>query len=207
VRKPTPEYSAEPAKVAGQHFRYQAQGLFWEHSRPLRQLARRMRRDLSLFVYRLRVFLGTGLPPRVVASTASTPAVPVSHPAITVVPADTNALDAVKRFLESQTESSMIVDGEAPVDTGFVFVAEGDLDRLPPTHLESLLLAAAAEDLGWAVAGWSAPARGRFGPSGEVARDPDTCEASHVLLRLPSSGRQKRRSVLGRTIPPHLLPG
>jgi glycosyltransferase involved in cell wall biosynthesis len=160
-----------------------------------------MRRDLSLFVYRLRVFLGTGLPPRVVASTASTPAVPVSHPAITVVPADTNALDAVKRFLESQTESSMIVDGEAPVDTGFVFVAEGDLDRLPPTHLESLLLAAAAEDLGWAVAGWSAPARGRFGPSGEVARDPDTCEASHVLLRLPSSGRQKRRSVLGRTVP------
>ena len=145
VRKPTPEYSAEPARVAGQHLRYRAQGLFWEHSRPLRQLARRMRRTLSLVVYRLRVFLGTSLPPRVVTSSASTPAAPVAHPAITVVPTNTNASDAVTRFLEGQTESSKILDGEAPADTDFVFSAEGNLDQLPPTHLEAMLLAAAAE--------------------------------------------------------------
>ena len=187
--------------MAGQHFRYQAQGFFWEHSRPLRQLARRLRRKLSLIVFRLRVLFGAGLPLRVVASPASPPAGPVGHPAVTVVPADTGAPDAVSRFLESQTESSIIVDGEVPTQTDFVFVAEGNLDHFPPTHLESLLLAVSAEDLGWAVAGWSAPAHGRFGPSGEVARNPDTCEAPHVLLRLPNIGRRKRRSVLGRTIP------
>ena len=187
--------------MAGQPLRYQAQGLFWEHNRPWRQLARQMRRELSLIVYRLRVFLGMGLPPRVVISAASTPATPVGHPAITVVPADTSAPEAVTRFLESQTESSMIADGEVPAETDFVFVAEGNLDNFPSTHIESLLLAAAAEDLGWAVAGWSAPARGRFGPSGEVARNPEAGEGSDVLLRMPSTNRKKRRPVLGRTVP------
>jgi glycosyltransferase involved in cell wall biosynthesis len=94
----------------------------------------------------------------------------------------------------------MIVDSELAAETDFVYMAEGNLDHFPSTHIESLLLAAAAEDLGWAVAGWSAPARGRFGPSGEVARNPLADVGSDALLRMPNANRKKRRPVLGRTV-------
>ncbi len=189
-----------PLRMAEQPLRFRVQGLFWEHCRTLRQLARQTRREISIFLYRLRAHLGTRPPPRVVTSTNSKPKLPVSHPAITVVPPVTGPPEAVTRFVEGQTEGSMIVEGEDPIQTDFVFVAEGNLDHLPSTHIESLLLAATAEELGWAVAGWSAPALGRFGPSGQVARDPDTCEAPHVLIRLPESSRRKRRPIVGRTV-------
>lgn len=187
--------------MARQPLRYRAQGAFWEHIPPLRRFVRRVRREVSIVMYRLRGFFRSPLPPLVVTTPTPKSAPPVIHPAIAVVPSDTRGTDAVPRFLESQTESSVVVNGDARCQADFIFIAEGDLEHLPSTHLESLLLTVAAEDLGWVVAGWSGPAPGRFGPSGLIARDRNKSDSAHALLRLPKRNRKMRRQVVGRTVP------
>jgi len=181
--------------------RSRAQGFFWDHSRRPRRLARGIQRELSVLLHRLRVLRGKTPPPRVVATARGKPVNRVNDPAITVVPAGTCSPDSLKQFLKRQTESSIVSADEPAITGDFLFLAEGELDGLPATHLESLLLAAAAEDLNWTVAGWSESARGRFGPSGEIVRAPGSCEVSHGLLRLRCREDDGRRPVLGRTVP------
>ncbi len=68
-------------------------------------------------------------------------------------------------------------------------------DNLPPTISESLRIAAAAEDLPWHGAGWTSPAPGAFGPSGELYGD-----QLAVLLREPSVDDRPLGDVVGRVV-------
>ena len=184
-----------------QGFRYRVQALFWEHNRPMRALGRRVRRVLSLAAYSLRGRLGNVSPPRVVPTPTPSEAIAIPHPAIVITAGQSVSGELISRFLDQQTELSTVTTSETASNPGFVYSAGEGLDGLPPTHLESLLMAACAEDLDWAVAGWAEPAPGRFGPSGRIARDPELDEASSVLVRLPHTERRGRRKVTGRAVP------
>ncbi len=182
-------------------FRHRAQALVWENNRPFRALARRFRRSASLAIYSIRSRLGADIPPRVVPIPASSTAAAVAHPAIGVATGAGGTHETISRFLGSQTESSVTTNPENESNPEFVyFVGEGCCE-LPPTFLESLLMAACAEGLDWAVGGWGEPAPGRFGPSGHVALEPGADPGSGVLVRLPPSARAHRRDVSGRAVP------
>ena len=152
------------------------QGLFWELSPPVRRFFRSLRTSLSLRLHRIRRKVDPDAGPRVatVRATKSTPE--ISDPAVTII-------------------------GETDV-AGAAFIGHGrGLDKLPPNHIEAMLMAAAAENLSWVAAGWAPPAPGRFGPSGSASRDPEVPESTHLLLRRPISARTHREPVAGRVLP------
>ena len=177
--------------MAGPSLQHRLHGLFWEFNPPIRRWARRLRRTASLSLHRARHLTGRDPGTRVLSVPAQPPWPVISDPALGVVDAGDT---------ENQTEHSLTRD-----PTGFAgvsFIAHGDgLGALPSAHLEAMLMAAAAEDLGWVAAGWSPPAPGQFGPSGIVLRDPETPEPSHVLLRRPTPSGTHRSPVVGRVLP------
>ncbi len=175
------------------------QGLFWEHNRPLRALARRLRRELSLAIYRVRDRFAGPLPTRVVTTLHRRAGAAIDHPAIAVVPVS-GAADAAPLSLdEHQTETSVEWSPFGDATREFVFHAGPEISSLPATYLESLLMAACAEDLDWVVGGWAPPAPGRYGPSGVVS--PPKGGVGTQLVRTPISGRRRRRAVTGRVVP------
>jgi len=119
----------------------------------------------------------------------------IAHPAIAIVDGSTTGLSAI----EDQTESSIVSDRESAANTPFLAHTEG-LSSLPAVHLEAMLLAAAAEDLPWISAGWSAPAVGPYGPSGMIGLADGVPDATHTLLRSPTRAASRRCPVVGRTI-------
>ena len=188
--------------------RARVQAALWGHSQAWRRPLRRLRLAASLAAHRLRRLLrpATTLP-RVVEHEA--PAAPrVSLPLVAVAPdgCDRASLD---RFLARQTERSVTTDAVA--EAAFVLAPSGNLDDLPPTHLESMVLAAEAGDLELVVSGWAAPAAGRAAPSGAVHRASTADPASHLLLRRPDSLRPGGGALVGRTVAhicsPHDLAG
>ncbi len=176
----------------------------WQHSLPLRRPARRLRRRLAVLAYRWRAARGSGEPPRVLTDPATAAAPPIEDPAIVVHPAEGASATAVRRFLDRQTEDSVRLSGGGGEPTPYGLVLPGALEEAPATLLESLLLAAAAEDLAWATGGWSAPAPGRHGPQGDLV--PFAPGAAPALLRLrrPCNGPA---TVLGRAVPHITEPG
>lgn len=187
--------------MSRQSLKHLAQALFWEHNLPLRRIGRRLTRGLSLTKLKFKTVCGRRPDPRVLSlpEESNTPETP--HPAILVIPAPNAATGSVEAFLQSQTERSACAALPPDKRLPFVFQAEGPLDGLPATHLESLLMAAVAEDLDWTVTGWAAPAPGRYGPSGHVARSGHHEEASNLLLRLPRPPRNDGSVVVGRAVP------
>lgn len=152
------------------------QGLFWEFSPPVRRHLRSLRRSLSLALHRARRLASPAAGTRVAAVRASSPTPVISDPAVTVI-------------------------GEAEA-AGAGFIAHGrGLDKLPPNHIEAMLMAAAAENLSWVAAGWAPPASGRYGPSGIALRDPKVWESTHVLLRRPGASNTRCAPVVGRVLP------
>ena len=179
--------------------RHRVQGLFRQHDQLLRAPAQRLKQSLSILAFRLRNLVASEpSPPRVVSDRRSVPCPAVPHPAIAALCPEGLDPGRVDAFLAAQTETSVTRDRAA--STSFCVTAEGKLGGLPATHLESLLLAAAAEDLDLVVAGWAAPAPGRFGPSGLLVRRPGTSPAALTLLRLPSAERRPPRPVCGRSV-------
>lgn len=168
--------------------RRRLQGLFWELNPPLRRGLRILKSTTALVLHRARRLTGRTAGPRVVSVPSGKPAVAIHHPSVALVGSST--VDA-----SSQTENSLATDAEnAP------YLAHTDgIEALPPTHLEALLMAAAAEDLSWVAGAWSAPAPGPYGPSGIVGRSPDAAPAGHLLLRRPDP-TARTSPVVGRVL-------
>ncbi len=136
--------------------------------------------------------MGLRREPRVVA-VARAAGRTVPHPAVAVHGS------AAGPTLGAQTERSLVAATADGAASGFL--ADGELGGLPAAHLEALLMATAAEGLSWAIGGWAPPGPGRFGPTGDLIRDPDASLAAHALVRLPDSGAPPQRSEPGRAVP------
>ncbi|MBZ0114519.1 MAG: glycosyltransferase [Thermoanaerobaculia bacterium] len=146
----------------------------------VRRGLRSARKTLSIGWYRTRALLGFDLGPRVVVDRAAGGR-RIPHPAILVTREGANP-DRLQvdshSSLDHQTETS--VTTEATNTTAPYWLRDGgDLGTYPATHLESLLMALAAEDLPYAVSGWSSlPTEiDRF-----VLRVPSGPEASSATL-------------------------
>jgi glycosyltransferase involved in cell wall biosynthesis len=180
----------------------------WEHSESWRRPLRRLRLAVSLAAHRLRRMLpGAAVPLRVVDRTAPGGR-PEPVPLVAVAAADWRRSD-LERFLAGQTERSVTLDPD--IATAFQYAPAGDPGDLPATHLESMVLAAAAGELDLVIAGWAPPAAGRDAPSGAVHRRSTTDPSCHVLVRRPEPTRQATRSVFGSAVAhicsPHDLAG
>lgn len=201
MQTPMPPSFLELTDVRRRSFRHRAQAFVWENNRPFRALAHRFRRSASLAIYSIRSRLGADFPPRVVPIPASSTTAALAHPAIAVATGAGGTHETISRFLSSQTESLVTTYPKNESNPEFVyFVGEGCCE-FPPTYLESLLMAACAEDLDWAIGGWGEPAPGRFGPSGHIALEPGVDPGSGLLVRLPHAARAQRRDVCGRAVP------
>ena len=187
--------------MARPSFRHRAQAFFWEHNLPLRRIGKRIVRAFSLTRLMFRAMSGGRPDPRVLTLPETTDGPQTRHPAILVIPDPNMETSNVEAFLDSQTERSVAVAAHPDQPYTFVFHIEGTLEDLPASHLESLLMAAVAEDLDWTATGWAAPAHGRFGPSGHVARSVRNHEISSLLLRLPRPQQHRRSVVAGRSVP------
>jgi glycosyltransferase involved in cell wall biosynthesis len=181
-----------------QPLRRRLKALFWEHSWRWRNPLRRLRRTASIGAHRVRTVLGRQRVPRIVTDPVE-PTEPLPIPLIALAPATDCDRSSLRRFLSQQTETS--VTGDTGLGAPLLYMPGGeDLEELPATHLESMVMAAAAEDLDQAVAGWAAPAKGRFGPSGPVYGRPATARSTHLLLRQPQASRQTPTATVGRTV-------
>ena len=111
----------------------------------------------SVTAHRFRALAGKRPVPRVVGRPVEV-ATPLPVPLIAVSPTSEGHPAALERFLSQQTESSISIGpGSA---SPFVYMPDGrGLEDLPPTHLESMVMVAAAEELDQVVAGWAAPCR------------------------------------------------
>lgn len=122
---------------------------------------------------------------------------PSRHPAIAIVASGSVTQESVTAFLDSQTETSVTLDTDTP--TSYLAILEGSIEGLPSTVLESLLLAATAEDLDLCLAGRAPPScheetisthlDAAYGASGVVQ-----------LVRSPTAARAAR-TVVGRLVP------
>ncbi len=184
------------------------QGWLWDHSLLWRKPARRLldrTLDLRTALAR-RTGKHASTTPTVRHEVATSPGPHLQHPALVAIPdADDQGQERLSRFLEGQTETSVtIIDGVAPIGvaptsgaptSGHYFLASGGLDSLPATHLEGLLLAAAAEDLAWIRGGWATPGGAVFDPPA------GTGPSSLMLVRPPAASDPTRLTVVGRDLP------
>ena len=185
-----------------------AQSLLWARSRAWRGPARQLRLTASLAGHRLRRLLRPSATlPRVVEHEAAG-ARPLRPPLVGVV-ADGCDRAALDRFLARQTETSATTDAAATAP--LILAPAGDLDDLPPTHLEAMVMAAVAGDLEVVASGWSAPAAGLPAPTGAVHRRSTAETSSHLLLRRPDPAHPGGGPLVGRTVAhicsPHDLAG
>ena len=176
--------------MPAQPLRHLVQGLFWELSPPIRHWLRWLKARASIAKHRL----SHAAEPRVVSAPAGNRTPTIPHPAVALADADA-ASDA-----DDQTEASLVRRRQDANRATFIAHDRGLL-RLPPTHLEAMVMAAAAEDLDWVAAGWAAPAVGPYGPSGVVGHDSVVPAATHILLRRPDEAHRVRRPVVGRVLP------
>jgi len=182
--------------VSGRPLHARLQSVLWEHSQAWRRPLRRLRLAGSVAAHRLRrLVTPSATPPRVVEHEAE--ARPTPPPLVAVV-ADGGDRTALDRFLARQTERSVTTDATAGAP--FVYAPTGELDELPPNHLEAMVLAAVAGDLDLVLAGWAAPAAGPAAPSGAVHRRLSADPASHLLLRRPEAPRPVGGPLVGRTV-------
>lgn len=127
--------------------------------------------------YRGRARLGRQLPPRVVPRARAQADRLILHPAIQVTPGSADSL-------RSQTESSWAADSRQPPPP-FVLATDSETTiEPPPSGLEGLLLALAAEPLPWATAG----------PWTLLARDVEATSRRVVGRRLPLVPGHRNRS-------------
>ncbi len=177
--------------------RFRLQGWFWDHGPRFLPLLRRLRLAASLVLYRWRS-RSRILPPRIVTGAPGRwEEAPFEPPLIAVH--STGDRDAAERFLAGQTETSITADPAARENATFFLALDGEPGPLPPTWLESQLLAAVAEGLEWTLSGWASPAENACEPAAEVAGSEAT--PSPGLVRLPSVVVGRQPPVLGRAVP------
>ncbi len=190
--------------------RFRLQGWFWDAGPLFLPLLRRLRLAASLLLYRLRS-RSRSLPPRIVSEAHGRRGFPPLQPPLIAVHASAGSdRDAVERFLAAQTETSVTTDPAVAEGATFSLTMSDEPEPLPPTWLESQLLAMVAEDLEFTVCGWATL---RLSPSGAATTDPytfrppaavvaDTAETPCPgLVRLPTTGARQPPPVLGRAVP------
>ncbi len=178
--------------------RFRLQGWFWDLGPLFLPPLRRLRRAASILLYRWRSRSRT-LPPRVVADAPRRRrTAPLETPVIAVHAGAGGDRAGIERFLAAQTETSVTTDPEAAAHATFCLTLDGEPEPLPPTWLESQLLAMVAEGLEWTVCGWAAAAAGD-GPATDVAGP--AAARSPGLVRLPSPDVRRPPPVLGRAVP------
>jgi len=150
----------------------------------------------SINLHRLRRLLGRSQEPRIIGR----PAAATRTEELPLVGLVTPNVDpaVTTRFCSTQTETSVTTD--PAVHTPFLYMPGEDLTDLPATHLESMVMAAVAEDLDQVIAGWSLPADGEHGPSGVIHGRTPSDPTSHILLRRPAADRQVHRPVITRAV-------
>lgn len=166
----------------------------------LRPVVRRWLRRLAIW-RRRQVGPGPGGVAVVFPATEPAPqGATVRHPAI-AIPATTGAQRALlDRFLARQTERSLALDdADARPDCPFILVPGPDLDRLPATSLESLLLTLASEPLQLATAVLAPP--GRLETADPThATAPETTAATSLLRRPGPIADHRSPAVVGRLV-------
>lgn len=183
--------------------------LFWQLAPLWRHPLRRLRRLGSLALHRWRVF-GRGSVPRVDIPEKPTPAPRLPHPALLVESAPED-LAAARRWLAGQTEGSAVMATTGGTtagtngDTGshaaaWIFPFVPGVETLPPTLLESLLLAAATLDPPWIETGWASPSP-ELEPTGQL-RSP--AAPPILMLRSPTAPKRKSAAVLRSRAIPHI---
>ncbi len=178
---------------------FKLQGWFWDRGPLFLPVLRRLRKAASLLLYRWRG-RSRALPPRVVPEAPRRRRrAPLEPPLIAVHAVAGGDRDAAEHFLAAQTETSVSTDPATAERATFCLTLGGDPGELPPTWLESQLLALVAEGLEWTACGWAAPSEDRTQPAADVAGPSATpCPG---LVRLPSPEIEKRPPVLGRAVP------
>lgn len=182
--------------MSTQPLRRRVEAGLWQHSQVFRRPLRGLKRTASIALHRLRGIFGDDQTPRVlVRPSTTTRTEPL--PLVGLVAPDTDPT-TVARFRSSQTETSITTDPDE--QTPFLFMPAENLADLPATHIESMVMAAVAEDLDQVAAGWSTPADGRHGPSGVIHSRTSSDPTSHILLRRPAADRQGHRPVMARSL-------
>ncbi|MEN8162549.1 MAG: glycosyltransferase [Acidobacteriota bacterium] len=144
----------------------------------LRRAARTIRRELSVFKYRLLHALGTRTPAKVVPMPTRDSDLPLTHPAVGIVAPPGITDEHLRELLAQQTESSWTLSPD-PVDTTpWLWCPGSGVEDLEACHLESLLLTTAALDLNMALGGWAAP-------GGAIGRPDGLDPGNLTLLRRP----------------------
>lgn len=184
---------------------YRLQGLYREIVCSLKPFLRATMREASLVRFQLRRWRGRREDVRVVCLPPVDPVHRLPHPAIAfqvvgaAVGAEAAAAGGAERGLTAalgvQTENSVTEER----DGAYFFACEGECGGLPATHLESMLLVAAALDLDLVLAGVAPPTPERFGPSGPVFAHAGS-ETAAKLVRVPGRGHSER-PVVGRIVP------
>lgn len=180
---------------------YALKGWFWDHSQLWRRPARRLRQVLSNGLYRWRHFRVPQVP-RVIPRHADDDGSPwpadFAHPAV-AVRVSRNHADRAAAWLARQTETSttlVVDDGPLPDPVPKLWLDYGpELEALPESLLESLLLSAASEGCRLTVAGWGPLAPSLAGPRGELFEA--TPRATLIRLGEPSPNPK----IIGRVVP------
>jgi glycosyltransferase involved in cell wall biosynthesis len=154
-----------------------------------RRPARAARRELSVLKRR---FLRRN-PGVVCHPPPATPPDALHTPAIGIVPPPDADPGIVRTVLVGQTETSWTMESEGVAKAPYLWCPDTMPDALPPVHLESLLMAAAAAGLDSASAGVSAPGEGRPGHPGVAS--------SWAVATLLSGTSDEDRAVFGRWAP------
>ncbi|MEM1205961.1 MAG: glycosyltransferase [Acidobacteriota bacterium] len=181
--------------------RHRLEALFWGYSPLWRRPARRLLRSASLARHRWRSRSApVGAPPRVVHGPAAESGAVDAGWTVAADAEVSAAADAgvAAALAELQTEP--------PVDPAtshprYTLCLEGDaaaVRGLPATLVESMLMAAVAEDSDLVMTGWAEPAPDAHGPTGDLAPFPGV--GTPVLLRSPRPGDPARPAV-GRALP------
>ncbi len=201
--------------------RHRLSGWFWDHSQVWRRPVRRLRQNLSAWRYRLRHWRSPQ-PPRVLVDlkpTAASATPELTSPALGLrVEAADRA--AAETWMASQTEASIVLWPAEEPSSGaslspwpstppstapsnalshqeptLFLDFNAQLETLPATLVESLLLAAACEGSPLIFAAWAPPAQHMAGPDGRLwATSPLA-----TLWRLPSP--ETTGPIVGRVVP------
>lgn len=181
--------------------RHLLQGALWQLSSTWKPPLRALRRQVSLLLYRLRRTRHPGgLPPRVHGRPRQRLTPPIAHPAIVVLAPSDPDRTGQEALLASQTETSLTWEGSPETaHATFCWTLPADPAALSPTHMESLLLAAVAENLAVTIGAWSPPwAADR---QAVLTRPSDDERAALELLRLPAQATDFQTEILARIVP------
>jgi len=159
----------------------------------IRRAGRTFRRELSILKYRLLHLLGTRAPAKVVPLPTRGSDLPLIHPAVGVIALPGMSNQHLRETLAHQTETSWTMEPDAIHTTPLLWCPGSSVEDLEASHLESLVLAAAALDINETIGGWAAP-------EGSTGRPTGFDQGTLTLVRRPCA-RASTGLIHGALIP------